>query len=50
MALIGDVGQVEAHFDLFVDSFNPVQDRCTVCDECTTDIEIALGHTHGTPR
>jgi hypothetical protein len=32
MVLLGDVGQVEAHFDPFGDSFNPLQDRCMVCD------------------
>jgi hypothetical protein len=50
MVLLGDMGQAEAHFDLFGDSFNPVQDRCTVCDECSTGMEIALGTPDGTPR
>jgi hypothetical protein len=36
MALLGDVGQAKAHFDPFGYSFNPVQDRCTVCDQSTT--------------
>jgi hypothetical protein len=50
MVLLVDVGQAEAHSNLFGDSFNPVQDRCTVCDECTTGMEIALGTPDGTPR
>jgi hypothetical protein len=48
--LLGDVDKVEAHFDLFGDSFNPMQHRCMVCDECTTGMEIALGTPAGTPR
>jgi hypothetical protein len=47
---MGDVGQPEAHFNPFGDSFNPMQDRHTVCVECTTDMEIALGTPDGTPR
>jgi hypothetical protein len=27
-----------------------VQDRCTVYDECTMDMEIALGTLDGTPK
>jgi hypothetical protein len=27
-----------------------MQDRCTVCDECTTGMEINVGTTDGTPR
>jgi hypothetical protein len=26
------------------------QDRCTVCAECTTGMEMALGTPDGTPR
>jgi hypothetical protein len=37
------VDQAEAHFDLFRDSVNLVKDRCTVCVECTTGMEIILG-------
>jgi hypothetical protein len=48
-SLLGDVGQAEAHFDPFGDSFVLVQHRCTVCDECTTGMEIALGTPDGTP-
>jgi hypothetical protein len=50
MVLLGDVGQVEAYLDPFEDSFNPVQDRCTVCDECMMGMEIALGTPDGSPR
>jgi hypothetical protein len=50
MVLLGDVDLAEAHFDPFGDSSNPMQDRCTVCDECTTSMEIALGTPDGTPR
>jgi hypothetical protein len=44
MVLQGDVGQAEAHFIPFGDSFNLVEDRCTVCDECTTRMEVGLAH------
>jgi hypothetical protein len=50
MALLGDVGQAEAHSDPFEDSFNLVQDRCMDCDKCTTGMEISLGTSDGTPR
>jgi hypothetical protein len=50
MVVLGDMGQAEAQFDVFRDSFNPVQDRCMICDECTTGMEIALGSPDGTPR
>jgi hypothetical protein len=49
MVLLGDVGQAKARFDLFGGSFNLVQDRCTVCDECSTGLEIAMGTPDGTP-
>jgi hypothetical protein len=48
MVLLGNVGQAEAHFDPFGDSFNPVQDMCTTCDQCTTSMEPALGAPDGT--
>jgi hypothetical protein len=44
------VGQAEAHFDLFGDSFNLGSIQVHVCDECTTGMEIALGTSNGTPR
>jgi hypothetical protein len=50
MVLLGDVGQVEAHFNLSEDSFNMVQDRCMLCNKCTTGMEIVLGTPDGTPR
>jgi predicted metal-binding protein len=50
MVLLGDVGQAEAHFDSYEDSFNPVQDSCMVCNECTTGMEITLGTPDSTPR
>jgi hypothetical protein len=50
MVLLGDVGQAEAHFDLYEDSFNLVQDSCTVYDKCSTGMEITLGTPDATPR
>jgi hypothetical protein len=50
MVHLGDMGQAEAHYDALGDSFNLVQYRCTVCDECTTSMEITLGTPDGTPR
>jgi hypothetical protein len=50
MVLLSDVGQVEARLGLFGDSVNPAQDRCTVCAECSTGMEIILGTPVGTPR
>jgi hypothetical protein len=47
VVLLGDEGQAKAHFDLFGDSLNPMQDRCTVCDHCTNGMEIALGAPDG---
>jgi hypothetical protein len=29
---------------------NSAQDRCTVCAECTTSMEIVLGTPNGNPR
>jgi hypothetical protein len=50
MDLLGDVGQIEAHFSLFGDSVISTQDRCMVCDECAIGSEIILGATDGSPR
>jgi hypothetical protein len=44
MVLIGDVGQVELRFSPFRCRVNPAQDRCTVCAECTTGMEIIWAH------
>ena len=50
MELLGDVGHVEPHFDPFRDSVSVVQDRCTVCAECTIGSNIILDAPDGTPR
>jgi hypothetical protein len=49
MVRLCDVGLVEARFDPFGDSI-PMQDRCTVCTECTIGSYIALGTPEGTSR
>jgi hypothetical protein len=48
IVLLGDVDEVKAHFDPFGDSFNFGARKVTVCAECTTGLEIALGTTDGT--
>jgi hypothetical protein len=50
MVLLGDVGQVEAHFSPFGNVLMLAQDRCTVCAKCTMAMEIILGTHDGTPR
>ena len=50
MVLLGDVGQVEARFDLFRDIVILMQDSCTVCTERTIGLEIILDAPDGTPR
>jgi hypothetical protein len=50
MVLLGDVGQAEAHFDPFGDSFNPVQDRVPDLLRMYHHMEILLGTPVGTPR
>ena len=50
MVLLGDVGEVEAHFSPFRGSVNLEQDRCTVCAKCTIGSEISLDAPDGTPR
>jgi hypothetical protein len=50
MVLLGDMGQVQARFGLFGDSVNLSVDRCMVCAECTTGMEIILCTLDGTPR
>jgi hypothetical protein len=37
------VDQAKAQFDPFRDSVNLGKDRCIVCAECTTGMEIILG-------
>jgi hypothetical protein len=53
MELLGDIGQVEAHFkwniiSIFLEIIS-TQGRCTVCAERTIGLEIILGATDGTP-
>jgi hypothetical protein len=50
MVLLGDVGQVELVLVYFEIVLISVQDRCTVCTECTTGVEIILGTPDCTPR
>jgi hypothetical protein len=50
MVLLGDMGQAQASFGLFGDSLIMVPNRCMVCAECTTGVEIILGTPDGTPR
>jgi hypothetical protein len=50
MILLGDIDQVEACFRLFGVVLISTQDRCTVCIECTTAIEIFLDTPDGTSR
>jgi hypothetical protein len=50
MVLLGDMGQVElvsVHLEIV---FISAQDRCMVCAECTTGVEIILGTPDGTPK
>ena len=50
MELLGDVGHVEPHFDLFGIVLVLVQDRCKVCAKCTIGLEIVLDAPDRTPR
>ena len=50
MVLLGDVAQVEAHFDFSDIVLILMQDRCTVCVEHTIGSEIVLDAPDGTPR
>ena len=50
MVLQGDEAQVEARFDLFGDSANLEQDRCTVSAEHVKGLEILLDAPQGSPR
>ena len=43
MVLLGVMSLVEAHVGPFGGSVSLAQDRCMVCTECTTCMEIALG-------
>jgi hypothetical protein len=50
MVLLGDVGQVELISVRLEIVLISAQDRCMVCAECTTGVEIILGTPVGTPR
>jgi hypothetical protein len=50
MVLLRDMGQVETHFGPLGDSVNLDADRYTICDECTTGLEIILVTPNGTSR
>jgi hypothetical protein len=50
MVLLGDVGQVEARFCQFGDSFNVGARWDMICAKCTMSMEIILGTLDGTPR
>ena len=50
MVLPCDEAQVEARFLHFEIVLILMQDRCTVCVECTIDLEIILDTPDGTPR
>jgi hypothetical protein len=47
---LGDVGDVESHFDLFGDVLVSVHDGCMVCAKRTIGSEIVLDAPVGTPR
>ena len=49
MELLVDVGHVEPCFDPLEIVLVLVQDRCTVCAECTICSEIVLDALDGTP-
>jgi hypothetical protein len=50
MELLGDVREVEACFGLLETVLVSAQDRCTVCAECTTGMEVFLDTPDGPPR
>ena len=50
MELLGDMGRVESRSIRLEMVFVLVQDRCTVCAECTIGSEIILDAPDGTPR
>jgi Fe-S cluster biogenesis protein NfuA len=50
MALLGDVGQVEALSVRLEIVLISALGGCTVCAECTTGLEIIFGTPDGTPR
>ena len=50
MELLGDKAQVEVCFGLLDIVLILMQDRCTVCVECTIGSKIILDALDGTPR
>ena len=50
MELLGDVGHVESRSVRLEMVLVLVQDRCTICAECTIGSEIVLDAPDGTPR
>jgi hypothetical protein len=50
IVLLGDIGQVEARLRPFGVVLILTQDRCAVCVECTTGMEIFSGTPDGTSR
>jgi hypothetical protein len=50
MELLGDVGQLEAHFGLLEIVLISTQDRCPICAEYAIYLEIILGAPARTPR
>ena len=50
MELLGDVGHVESHLVCLDMVLVLVQDRSTVCAECTIGSDIVLDAPDGTPR
>ena len=50
MELQGDVGQVESHSVCLEMVLVLMEDRCTVCAQCTIGSDIVLDAPYGTPR
>ena len=50
MVQLGDEAQVEARFGFLDIVLILMQDRCTVCVECTIGSKIVLDTPSGTPR
>jgi hypothetical protein len=48
MVLLDAIGQAKTHFRLFGVVLISMQDRCTVCVECTTGMEIFSSTPNGT--
>ena len=50
MELQGDVGQVESYSVCLEMVLVLMEDRCTVCAQCTIGSDIVLDAPYGTPR